>query len=212
MNDVAAVAYISLIFVAFAASHSLLVTDASKKFFASLFGELFVKTVYRFLFTCISLITISIAMILIARIPDKPLFIFPLWTKAIFFILQAIGVVIGILSFRIINLFEFVGIAQLISYLRHRSVSGDIEGIKANRLIRSGIYGFVRNPLYLAGILIVTFSPYVTRNSVTFALWADLYFIFGAAIEEKRLLHKFGDEYVRYMKKVPRLIPSLKKH
>ncbi len=212
MNNISAVACISVIFIAFAVSHSVLVTDASKKFFASFFGELFVKTAYRFLYTCISIVTISIAMFLIARIPDKPLFVFPLWTKAILYILQAIGVVIGILSFRIINLFEFVGIAQLISYFRHRSVSGDIEGIKTNRLIKSGIYGIVRNPLYLAGILIVTFSPYVTRNSLTFALWADLYFIFGAAIEEKRLIHKFGDEYVQYMKEVPRLIPSLKRH
>lgn len=211
MDDIAAVASISFIFIAFAVSHSVLVTDASKKFFAALFGELFVKATYRFLYTCISIVTISIAMFLIAKIPDRPLMVFPLWIKTIFLVLQAIGVVIGILSFRIINLFEFLGIAQLISYFRHKSVSGDIEGIRVNRLIKSGIYGLVRNPLYLAGIMILTFSPYVTRNSLTFAFWADLYFIFGAIIEEKRMIRRFGDEYIRYMKEVPSLIPFLKR-
>lgn len=212
MDDFAAVTSISLIFLSFALLHSMLVTDTAKKLFASLFGELFVKAGYRFLYTCISVITIMIAMALIARIPDRPLIHFPLWIKIIFSVLQVIGMVIGILSFKIINLFEFVGIAQLISYFRHKNISGDIEGIKVNRLIKSGIYGLVRNPLYLAGILIVTFSPAVTRNSLIFALWADLYFIFGAIVEEKRLINKFGNEYIQYMKEVPGLIPCLKRH
>jgi protein-S-isoprenylcysteine O-methyltransferase Ste14 len=37
---------------------------------------------------------------------------------------------------------------------------------------------------------------------------ADLYFIYGALVEQRRFLGRFGEEYREYMKKVPLLIPK----
>jgi methanethiol S-methyltransferase len=41
-------------------------------------------------------------------------------------------------------------------------------------------------------------------------LLSTTYFIIGAIIEERRLLGEFGDEYLRYQRKVPFMIPVLR--
>ena len=199
------------IFGVFAVIHSVCVTESVKKIMAKLLGRAFMQASYRFLFTCLSVITLFIAIALIKRIPDRNLIDLPMWPAAFFYLLQLTGLVVGILSFKIINIFEFLGLSQLVSYVRQGIVSGDIEGISENRLITDGIYGIVRHPLYLAGLLLFTFNPYLTRTMLTITVAADCYFIAGAVIEDRRLCGKFGDEYAQYMKTVPRLIPNLRR-
>lgn len=199
------------VFAAFALIHSLFVTDAVKKISASFLGETFVKAAYRLLFTCFSMVTMLIAFGLIAGIPDRKMVTLPLWATLLFHGLQMLGIVIGALTFRVIDLPEFLGITQFITYLRYRTVSGDIEGMRGNRLITSGVYGVVRHPLYLAGMLIFTLNPHITVNSLTVTVLADLYFIIGSLIEERRLKKRFGKEYEDYMKRVPAFMPILKR-
>lgn len=199
------------IFAAFALINSLFVTDTVKKFAASFLGETFVKAAYRLLFTCFSLATVLIAFGLIAGIPDQKIVVFPLWATLVFHGMQVLGIIIGALTFRVINFLEFLGITQFITYLRYRTVSGDIEGMRENRLISSGVYGVVRHPLYLAGMVIFTFNPHITVNSLTVTVLADLYFIVGSLIEQRRLKKRFGKEYEDYMKRVPAFMPLLKR-
>jgi protein-S-isoprenylcysteine O-methyltransferase Ste14 len=61
----------------------------------------------------------------------------------------------------------------------------------------------------VAGLIIFTFSPRITVNGLTITVLADLYFIFGMFIEERRFLKIFGDQYREYMKKVPRMVPRM---
>ncbi len=63
--------------------------------------------------------------------------------------------------------------------------------------------------MYLAGLIIFTFNPIITVNGLTVTVLADLYFLFGVFIEERRFLTVFGDEYRRYMERVPRLMPRI---
>ncbi|MEK6744140.1 MAG: hypothetical protein AABZ15_11035 [Nitrospirota bacterium] len=65
----------------------------------------------------------------------------------------------------------------------------------------------MRHPLYAAGLVIFTFSPHITVNGLVITVLADLYFLFGMLIEERRFLRIFGDQYREYMKKVPRMVP-----
>jgi protein-S-isoprenylcysteine O-methyltransferase Ste14 len=123
--------------------------------------------------------------------------------------IQIAGLLFGALSFKIINSREFLGIAQVWRYITKKEIKGDAEGITQTRLAKTGVYGFVRHPLYLAGIIIFTFEPDITRNWLTVSILADIYFIFGAFMEEKRLITTFGDEYIEYMKQVPRFLPKI---
>jgi len=201
---------VTLVFMAFAFVHSLCVTDTVKRMMTSLFGEMFVKGTYRYFFTCFSVVTLGICVYIVHSFPDKRVILITGLPWVTFHLLQITGLVIGGKAFSHIHIPEFLGISQFIAYVRYRRVEGDEEGLRDNRLVVSGIYRKVRHPLYLAGILVFTFNPYITVNTLIVTILADLYFIFGAFIEEKRLLNRFGSEYREYMQQVPRLIPSLR--
>ncbi len=207
MPSYKAILFEVLIFFSFAFIHSILVTDTAKRLVASRMGDVFVKSVYRFLFTCLSLLSVLIVIIILIKIPDKNLITLPVWLKILFHLIQLIGIMFLILPFRSIDIFEYTGIKQILTYLKKRNINGDIEGIKQTGLMTEGIYGVVRHPLYLGGILIFTFNPHITQNMLTLSILADLYFIIGALIEKKRLKKRFGNVYINYMKDVPMFIP-----
>lgn len=203
-------------FLAFALVHSFFVTDIAKRSISRLFGKAFTATFYRFTYTCFSFLTVIIAIWLISLIPDERLFTGPAWFQWTFRSLQAVGLVIGLASFRRLDMREFLGVAQIKRYLRGKekeedgggkTPEGDAEGITMG-FVATGVYSVVRHPLYLAGIMIFTFSPDITRNWLTVRVLADIYFILGAFIEEKRLLERFGEEYREYRKEVPMLVPN----
>jgi len=205
------VIYVTTIFVAFAFVHSLCVTETIKKLITSLLGDQFVKGVYRFLFTVFSVVTLGLCVFLVHSISDHTIILLNGVPWLMFHLLQLAGLIIGGLAFSNINIGEFLGLSQFMTHMRYGRADGDEEGLRDNRLITSGVYGLVRHPLYLAGILIFTFNPYITVNTLTITLLADLYFIFGAFVEEHRLEKRFGSEYIEYRKKVPRLVPRVRR-
>ena len=50
-------------------------------------------------------------------------------------------------------------------------------------------------------------NPVFTVNGLTITILADLYFLFGSFIEERRFIRTFGDQYREYRERVPRLVP-----
>jgi protein-S-isoprenylcysteine O-methyltransferase Ste14 len=77
------------------------------------------------------------------------------------------------------------------------------------RLITGGVFGLVRNPLYLGDVLI--FTSYALLLNPWFAPWFGLYHVVRTlrliAYEERRLLARWGRVYERYCATVPRLVP-----
>jgi len=209
MPSYEALGRVILVFFAFAFIHSLCVTAFIKSQVRRLLGEIFVRVFYRFIYTCFSAVTVIIAIYFINTLPDIYLFRGDVWFRWLMHAIQIAGLVFGALSFNAINPYEFIGISQVWRYTVRRETKGDAEGITQTRLEKTGIYGIVRHPLYLAGIIIFTFEPNITRNRLTMSILADGYFIFGAFIEEKRLIKTFGDEYIEYMKQVPRFFPKI---
>lgn len=86
---------------------------------------------------------------------------------------------------------------------------GEVEGpsyIHTTVLVDSGIYGIVRHPQYLAGLLINIAAPLITWHWLVILLGVasvGMYW-WSAAAEEERNLSKFGDAYRDYMDRVPR--------
>ena len=86
------------------------------------------------------------------------------------------------------------------------------HGIQQNqKLVVVGIYSRVRNPIYLADILywiglsVGTLSAIAGALTVVYVI--PFYFLYIKS-EEKMMLEHFKDDYVDYLKNVPRLIPS----
>jgi protein-S-isoprenylcysteine O-methyltransferase Ste14 len=200
---------VAIIFFIFAFIHSITVSMRFKRACHRLFGDTFMRVYYRALYTVISSVTFAVALYLIARVPDRELWTAPLLLKWALHGLRLAGLVLGVRAFEYLDTGEFMGTRQIWRYLAHHEVAGNSEGLTEKALVTTGVYGIVRHPLYLAGMTLVTFNPVVTVNGLTFTILADLYFLFGVFIEERRFLALFGDEYREYMKRVPRLMPRL---
>lgn len=204
--------HIILIFLFFAFIHSITVTWWFKNLTLRILGDTFMRVWYRFLYNLVSAVTAALAFYFIAKIPDEVIWQGPLWFRSYMHAIQIGGLIFGARAFEHLDTWEFLGFKQVWRYLSRREVAGNIEGLTQTELVTSGVYGIIRHPMYLAGIIIFTFNPNITVNSFTITVLADLYFLFGVIIEERRFLKIFGDQYREYMKRVPRLMPSLRIH
>lgn len=84
------------------------------------------------------------------------------------------------------------------------------DGITGNKLITSGIYSFVRNPIYSALMFICTGVLLISGNVYFYPLFF-FYWIFMTILlkctEEKWLKNLYGKEYEAYCRHVNRCIP-----
>lgn len=88
------------------------------------------------------------------------------------------------------------------------------ENIKKNHLVTSGIYAWVRNPIYSAFMILCTGVLLVAGNVWFFILpfiYLWLLTVLLKHTEEKWLLDRYGDAYVEYCKKVNRCLPWIPK-
>jgi protein-S-isoprenylcysteine O-methyltransferase Ste14 len=78
-------------------------------------------------------------------------------------------------------------------------------------LIVTGLYRFVRNPLYIAGVLVLTGEGIYFQSAGLFVYCLVMFgfFNFHVLMEEAALAEKFGDAYEAYRKTVPRWIPKI---
>ena len=83
--------------------------------------------------------------------------------------------------------------------------------IPGNKLIAVGPYKYVRHPMYLGGIMgafgLAVFAGSLLGAVYSFVLALVLSHIADA--EEEELRARFGEEYVEYGKRVPKLFPNV---
>lgn len=77
-------------------------------------------------------------------------------------------------------------------------------------MITTGVYAYVRNPVYSAFLMMCT-GALLLANNVFLLILPVIYWIFLTVLmkctEEKWLANLYGREYVEYCKKVNRCIP-----
>jgi len=73
-----------------------------------------------------------------------------------------------------------------------------------------GLYRHVRHPIYLGWLLILWASPVMTVTHLVFAAGMTIYMLVGIQFEERDLAAELPD-YQQYQRKVPMLLPSLRK-
>lgn len=188
--------YIILTTGIYAVVHSILASFWGKAWAQHRFGPV-VNQWYRLLYNLFAVISGLPILALLYILPDQPIYqiSFP-WI-----ILTALGqlaggiiIVVGILQ---TDLWHFVGLRQI----------GEPESNKPPAMITTGLYRWVRHPLYTGGLLLIWLTPVMTVNLLTLFFVLTIYLILGAKLEEKRLIHEFGDQYRAYQQRVPILIP-----
>jgi protein-S-isoprenylcysteine O-methyltransferase Ste14 len=86
--------------------------------------------------------------------------------------------------------------------IRPPSMSGGLQ--------TSGVYRWVRHPLYFGWVLAVFGASHMTGDRLAFAAITTAYLVVAAPWEERSLMRTFGDDYERYMRQVPwRMIPFI---
>jgi len=82
---------------------------------------------------------------------------------------------------------------------------------KKHNLVTEGLYHWVRHPMYLLTILIVSGFSLLAANwfIAIMGFFTVRLLIVRTPIEEKKLIEKFGEEYHDYMKKTGKFIPKL---
>ncbi|OPX89739.1 MAG: NnrU protein [Pelotomaculum sp. PtaB.Bin104] len=103
------------------------------------------------------------------------------------------------------GLIEFIGLRQAINFF---SRPNSKQPTPPTGLVRTGLYGIVRHPVYLAAIILV-WSMSITLADVLVSIVLTIYIVIGLVLEEKKLVLEYGRDYINYQNEVPMLIPFL---
>jgi protein-S-isoprenylcysteine O-methyltransferase Ste14 len=80
------------------------------------------------------------------------------------------------------------------------------------RLVVTGVYRHVRNPM-ISGVLLILIGEALGLRSLPQLAWAGMFFLLNATyiplIEERGLERRFGSDYRQYRRHVPRWLPRL---
>ncbi len=194
----------TLVYLFFVISHSLFASaDFKKKLFDVLPRF---KPFYRLLYNLISVLIVLIWLLTLPE--DKTLYQI---TGVLFYLMifiQLIAVICFIKALFSNSGSVLIGIFQLLRYLRYGIKPQYLDEPKAGKLNRSGFYRYMRHPTYTFAAIFLIASPVMTANLIYLILMILLYFGIGTIFEERNLVKRFGDDYRRYQKEVPRFVPN----
>ena len=96
----------------------------------------------------------------------------------------------------------------IIMFPRRGGVPRGKPFVNTTRLVDRGIYGIIRHPQYTGGIYAIFLTTFLWYPHWLFGVLG----IIGTAVtymgcreEDQRLIEKFGNDYITYMTKVPRM-------
>lgn len=193
---------IIFLFALFGYSHSLLASNKLKRLAISYAGNYiaFYRLVY-------NILSILIVYVLFDISPHPDIIIYDLKYPYDFIILvpQYLSLAGFIWSLRLFSIKEFLGISQIERWFNNQY---DINELDENLTLRiRGAYRFMRHPLYFFSIMFLLFRPVMDLFYLTCLICIIIYFYVGSYYEEKRLVEKFGEAYIKYRKEVPRIFP-----
>lgn len=117
--------------------------------------------------------------------------------------------------FRLVFLASLAGFAWGVYALRSFDSSGakTLLNHAAGRqpesppLTIQGPYQYVRHPMYLISLILIWSCPDISADRFLFNLLWSGWIVLGTTLEEKDLVEDSGDDYRKYQKTVPMLIP-----
>ena len=155
---------------------------------------------YRIIYNLIAIITFLPILLLLVILPDKAIYSIRYPWVILTSVIQLLALVILIVGVKQTGVFSFLGFRQLVS----------AEDDSSPVLVTTGLYKYVRHPLYTAGLAVIWFVPYITLNLLALNLGITIYIIIGAYFEERRLNAEYGPVYTEYSRQTPMLIPGLR--
>jgi protein-S-isoprenylcysteine O-methyltransferase Ste14 len=177
--------------------HSLLATHKAKELAVKIF-EARQARFYRLAYNVFAGVSFLLVLYVMFRVPDRLIYLVPVpWS--LFMVGGELLAVAALLSaFRQTDIWDFIGVRQL------------GENAQPSKLTTSGLYHYVRHPLYSAGVAFIWLLPLMTVNILVVNISLTVYVVIGAIFEERKLRRTFGQEYIEYTLVTPMLVPFLK--
>lgn len=184
----------------FALQHSIMARPAFKRWWTKIVPESIERSTFVF-FTCFCLLLMMWQWQPMGGV---------IWSvenevaKIILTALYFTGWAIVFISTFMINHFDLFGLRQVWLYFR---------GEKYEHLpFRVPLfYRYVRHPLYFGFLVAFWSTPVMTAAHLLFAVLTTGYILTAIQFEEKDLISIFGEKYINYRKKLPMIIPFIKK-
>ena len=124
--------------------------------------------------------------------------------RAILFGLFWFGWGFTLFSSFIINHFDQFGLRQVWLYLTNQEY-------QPLEFQAKSLYRLTRHPQMLGMIIAFWATPHMTTGHLVFAVAAMIYTLIGIGFEERDLVRYHGQDYGDYQRRVPKLIPFMKK-
>ncbi len=180
--------------------HSLFASLQFKGFVRRILGPRSDR-VYRIAYNLFAVISFLAILIVAAFTPDRTLYVAPFPLVALMIIgefLAAAALTVGLMQ---TDIMDFIGLRQ----------TRGLKQKKTSKLVKDGLYRYVRHPLYTAGLAFIWLIPLMTARLLVINLALTVYVVIGAYVEESKLRQRFGSEYKDYAAMTPMFIPYINK-
>lgn len=204
-------------FGAFALLHSIAAREPFKRALGRLTGPFFVEHFWRLCYCALSFVALywGVSALHWDRHPENDtwLIVYPEWLWQTITILHLGSVVLLYFALIQSDYLEFLGLKQamraalLLFGVRRPSSTDDLFG--SHRLAVTGVYGWVRHPMLVGGLLfLLTSGP--SMNNLIYTAMYTVYMVIGGYYEERRLVRIFGERYLHYRGRVGAFFPRLR--
>lgn len=193
MNDAMYLVAIALTWLGYGVIHSWLAANGTKQAVYARWPKL--RPAYRLLYNGIASVLALPPLALTWLYPGPALWHWPAWAAWGAFAVAVIG--FGI-SMRWYDGLDFIGLRQWAN--RHEQTD------RCDSFVLSPLHRYVRHPWYSLGLLYLWTRDLNAGWLVATAI-ITLYLVIGSRLEERKLVEAFGEPYMRYLKRVPGLVP-----
>ena len=188
---------LALAWTAYCTLHSAMISETATGFLKRRLGDSF--RFYRLFFNSIAMLTLIPVLWYSHSLRQAAIFRWEgVWVVPQYLLLGC-GILLVVAGGRHYNFKQFVGIGQL----RGASSGGLATG---GGIDSSGVLGVVRHPWYTAVVLLLWARDLdmaaVVGNGVL-----TVYIVVGTLLEERKLVHEFGDAYRSYQERVSMFVP-----
>lgn len=109
------------------------------------------------------------------------------------------------LGWLMLSVSALFGWLPIYEFKKHGDVPDNQSYMHTTKLVTSGVYGVVRHPQFLAGVLICLSMMLISQHLHSLIAGFIAAFLFASDVPsaDKRLVEKFGEPYLLYKEQVP---------
>jgi hypothetical protein len=205
-------------FAVFGLLHSIGAQEPFKNLLVRWVGLFFVEHFWRLIYCGLSYWALyyGVASLHWARNTEYDVWLvaYPDWLWQIIIVLHLGSIAFLYAAFIQSDYLEFLGLKQtyqgLLKILGKAPPKSEIKLFGTHRLEVRGVYGWVRHPMMVAGLLFLLTSGPSLNNIVYIAMYTT-YMLIGGYYEERRMLRIFEDDYRRYQRRVGAFFPLFRR-